>query len=110
MSDYLPEKWLILKFEPLNGDIFYKVLGTWGGSYLSGQSWKINSGITSVEMVDDWYEFTGTSGSIYQCHKDRYGAFSYGMSVLNNMIEKSKDECIITIMDENTNWMELKYE
>ena len=110
MADYIPERWLIVKVEPLGGEAFYRVFGTWGGSYLQGQSWKINSGIKSVKYDDGWYEFLGASGSVYQCHEKSYGSFSYGQSVLNNFIERSKEQASITIMDENTNWLELKYE
>jgi hypothetical protein len=35
----------------------------------------------------------------------------YGGSVLNNMIEKSKEHGIeIEVLPENTNWLELNYE
>lgn len=67
-----PDRWVILKLNN-KGKTFYKVLAGWSGSYLDGQSWRINSGIVSVESNDDHYLFHGHSGSIYKCHKSGYG-------------------------------------
>lgn len=108
--DYLPDRWAIIKLAPVDGSpIHYRVFGTWGGSYLSGQSWKCNSGIESIEEDEKYYYFLGSSGSVYCCRKGNYGFFSYGLSVLHNIIEESKKFTIITEMPEETNWMELDY-
>jgi hypothetical protein len=103
-----PDRWVILKITD-GTDVRYKVFGTWGGSYLYGQSWQMNSGIKSVAEKDDYFYFTGHSGSVYRCYKDSYGYFSYGMSVLSNIIENSKDFATITEMPGDTNWFELDY-
>ena len=54
MSDYAPDKWLVVKIttdkEPL-----YKVFACWYGGYLGSDSWQFNSGIVKVEFVDDYY-------------------------------------------------------
>lgn len=68
MSEYCPDKWVIL--EIINGDErILKVLGGWNGGYLDGDSWRVNSGITSVEDMEDHYLFHGYSGSTYKCFK-----------------------------------------
>lgn len=108
--DYSPDRWAVIKLQPNNGDRHhYRVFGTWGGSYLSGQSWKMNSGIESVEENNGYLYFDGHSGSVYRCYKESYGFFSYGMSVLSNIIEDSKEYVTITVMPEDTNWLELDY-
>ena len=108
--DYAPDRWVVVKLSPTDGKPpHYRVFGTWGGSYLSGQSWKMNSGIMAVREKDGILYFDGHSGSIYRCNKQSYGYFSYGMSVLSNMIEDSKEYLTITVMPEDTNWFELDY-
>jgi hypothetical protein len=76
--NYYPDRWLILKMPEC-----YKVFGVWLGSYIHGQSWKLNSGITKVEEFDDHYLFHGYSGSIYNCSKNGYGSTAYGYSLLD---------------------------
>jgi hypothetical protein len=39
-----PENWVILKITN-NGEIVYKVFGSWVGGYLGSDNWRINSGI-----------------------------------------------------------------
>lgn len=110
--DYSPDRWTVIKITPIAEDVpHYRVFGTWGGSYLHGQSWKMNSGITSVTEDDDYFYFTGSSGSVYRCNKDpgSYGYFSYGMSVLSSIIEESRERLTITEMPGDTNWKELDY-
>lgn len=107
-----PDRWVIVKItkdDDDDDDVVYKVFGTWGGGYLQGQSWKMNSGIKSVVEKDGYLYFTGASGSVYRCYNESYGYFSYGMSVLSNMIESSKDLATITVMPENTDWLTLDY-
>lgn len=104
---YTPDRWLVVKIETEEKPL-YKVFATWGSSYLSGQSWQMNSGIVSVTEDDHFYYFNGVSGSIYKCHKETYGSFSYGASVLSNFMEKLEGKMVT--MPEETNWMELSYE
>ena len=110
MGEY-PNHWLILKITPSDESVItYKVFATWYGSYLSGSSWRLNSGIKSVSIEDDYYIFTGYSGSQYYCHKNGYGNTGYGIMVLQNLIDKSKDSCTIEVLDETTDWMGINYE
>lgn len=72
MSEYVPDRWVMLKIT--NGDkAVYKVMGGWYGGYAGSDSWRINSGVSKVELVNDTYKFYGYSGSVYTCHKARYG-------------------------------------
>lgn len=108
--EYSPGRWKVIKLTNPNKEIHYRVFGTWGGSYLHGQSWRINSGIDRVTEDENNYYFEGYSGSIYICHKKTYGFFGYGLSILSQMMEDSKPLGIIMeIMPEDTNWLELDY-
>lgn len=104
---YTPDRWLVVKIETEEKPI-YKVFATWASSYLSGQSWQMNSGIVSVTEDERFYYFNGVSGSIYKCHKETYGSFSYGASVLSNFMEKLEGKMVT--MPEETNWLELEYD
>jgi hypothetical protein len=111
MSDYTPDRWVVVKITGNEYPTYYKVFACWYGGYAGSDSWKLNSGITSVAFENNVYYFNGSSGSVYECHKDTYGYNMYGGGVLNNMIEKSaKHNVTIEIMPEDTNWLEINYE
>lgn len=63
---YEPEAWVLLDM----GENVFKIFGAWRGSYLTGESWKMNSGIESVEEFEEYYDVLGYSGSIYRCYKN----------------------------------------
>ena len=95
---YKPDSWVVLQ---VPGG--YKVLGGWSGGYLDGDSWRMNSGIVSVKFEGDHYVFYGYTGSKYRCHKDTYGL---KMSTAG-IYEQVKEH--VTLMPEDTNWMEIEY-
>jgi hypothetical protein len=66
---YTPDNWVILKITHPDG-ILYRILAGWSGSYLDGDRWRMNSGITRFEEEENYYVFYGYSGSAYRCHKD----------------------------------------
>lgn len=108
MSDYTPDKWVVVKIGDEN---LHKVFACWYGGYAGSDSWKLNSGITKVTLEGNVYSFEGSSGSVYECHKDSYGTNMYGMSVLSNMIDKAaKNGVTIEILPQDTNWLEINYE
>jgi hypothetical protein len=111
MSDYTPDKWMIVKITNSKNESHYRVFACWYGGYLGSDSWKLNSGITKVTEDEKYYYFEGSSGSTYICNKDTYGASSYGYGVLSNMIEKSVAEGILmAVLPDDVNPMELNYE
>jgi hypothetical protein len=74
MSEYTPDSWVVVKLAESDAqDPVYKVLAGWSGSYLYGDSWKLNSGITKIERDGPIFRFHGTSGSVYVCHELAYG-------------------------------------
>jgi len=111
MSEYRPDKWLVVKITGPDDPPIHKVFGSWYGGYLGTDSWKLNSGITKVTLEKSWYLFEGSSGSVYSCNRDSYGASGYGYTVLNDMIERVKDKGIsFEILPAETNWLEIHYE
>jgi hypothetical protein len=111
MSDYTPDRWMVLRIHAPD-QIIYKVFASWsGGGLMGSDSWKINSGIVRATLVEDHWEFDGSSGSVYSCHKDRYGTNGYGQAVLNNLLTQAKEQDIrIDVLDRETNWATLNYD
>lgn len=110
MNEYNPDKWVMLKIcSP--GSRVYKILAGWGGSYLYGQSWKLNSGVTKVEEDGDYYLFSGYSGSVYRCHKRAYGMTGYTAQIYNGFLEdvKGVENVSLDLMPEEMNFMEIDY-
>ena len=103
MSDYRPDKWVII--EILNGgdDPLYKVFGSWLGGYLGSDSWRSSSGITKIDTPDEdgWMQIHNLSGSIYWCYKDSYGTSFYAQGVLDNMIANKPEYVRIRIIDKD---------
>jgi hypothetical protein len=69
----------------------------------------MNSGITAIRDCGDHYEFDGSSGSVYSCHKNCYGTSAYGLSVLENLVENSKESVMIEALTADTDFMNLEY-
>jgi hypothetical protein len=110
MSDYTPDRWVVIKITA-HDTVIHKVFACWYGGYAGSDSWQINSGIVKVTEKENHYDFEGYSGSVYSCHKNSYGTNAYGGSVLNNFIEKTTENGnTIEILPENTNFLEIKYE
>ena len=112
MSDYTPDKWVMLKFTHKGQDV-YKILASFYGGYLDGDSWKLNSGVTKVEEDDNYYYFHGYSGSVYACHKEAYGMSMYAMSIYNKFLKQvgeSEDTKMELLYEDDTNFMEIKYD
>lgn len=109
MSQYAPDKWLVIKLNYETGS-HYRVFGSWYGGWAGSDSWRMNSGITSVTQDDQAYYFKGTSGSVYTCHKNCYGASGYGTRVLEDMIDQQhKLGTDIDILADSTDFLNLEY-
>lgn len=111
MTEYVPDKWQIVKIYGENIPTTYKVFACWYGGYLGRDSWKMNSGIKKAEEFGNYWEFTGFSGSVYKCNKKLYGANMYGHGVLQGFIEQAKEKNVtIEKLSQDTDWTKLKYE
>ena len=109
--DYNPDAWMIVKITSPEDELHYRVFGVWRGSYLSGDSWKLNSGITKVEQNDKVYYFHGESGSIYKCDKKYWGTSGYGDQILSSFKEQlEKEGGALEIVPESTDPITIKYQ
>lgn len=110
MREYTPDSWVMLQIKS-NGQTVYKVLAGWGGSYLYGASWKLNSGVTKIEEDGQCYLFHGSSGSVYRCHKNCYGLSGYTAGILANFRNEveGSDGVSLDMLPEETNFMEIEY-
>ena len=84
--DYAPDGWILIQ---ITGDEpHYRVFGAWRGGFSDGDAWRVNSGITKMERVGNYYYFYGHSGSVYCCHEEGYGSLgAYNYGVLTKMEE-----------------------
>ena len=111
MSEYRPDKWVVVKITGKDTPPVHKVFACWYGGWAGADSWKLNSGITKATLKGFAYYFEGSSGSVYECQLNCYGTNMYGQGVLNNLIDKvEKAGGKIEILPEETNWLEINYE
>ena len=101
MNEYTPDNWVVLKMNH-EGETFYKVLAGWSGGYLSGDSWRMNSGISEVTEDGDYLLFHGYSGSVYRCYKGGYRLRMNNAGIYNQLKERFGDA--VELMPEDTNW------
>ena len=102
MSEYRPDNWVVIKMMQPGQDTFYKVLGGWSGGYLDGDSWRLNSGIAKVVYREEYVDFYGESGSVYQCHLSQYRLRMSNAGIWNQLKEKFGDA--VELMPEDTDW------
>jgi hypothetical protein len=103
MSDYHPDKWVLVEINSIEHGKITKVLASWFGGYLGSDSWKLSSGVDKITETDDGYEFHNTSGSIYACYKESYGMSSYTAMVYSTLVDRinALEDGSIQILDEN---------
>ena len=94
MSEYTPDKWVVIEID-YGEEKIQKILSSWYGGWAGSDSWRISSGITEVEELEDSYIIKNESGSVYTCYKVRYGMSSYAMGVL----EDFKKQAVITMVE-----------
>lgn len=101
--DYAPDGWQLVRIT--GTDPHYRVFGSWRGGYVSGDSWRLNSGIKSHKKFGQYYFFYGHSGSIYRCHEEGYGRLgSYNAGVLGDLANDTT-QLINNMPDiENIDW------
>ena len=111
MSKYIPDRWVAVKISRADAHPpIYKIFACWYGGWAGSDSWKLNSGITKATLEGYVYSFEGSSGSVYECHKDIYGTNMYGGGVLDGFITRAKEAGItMEILPKDTNFLELEY-
>lgn len=86
---YHPEAYRWLSIKQPDDSIVVKVFASWTGSYLHGDSWKLNSGCLRIEDNEDELIVHGYSGSIYILNKNDEGMLtSFTASVLDDFLTR----------------------
>jgi hypothetical protein len=94
MSEYTPDKWVVIEID-YGEDKIQKILSSWYGGWAGADSWRLSSGITEVEELQDLYIIKNHSGSVYTCYRRRYGMSSYTAGIL----EDFKKQAPVTIVE-----------
>lgn len=102
---YTPDNWVVVHVK--GSDPHYRVLAGWSGGYATGDSWRLNSGVTSVGEDDDTYYFYGTTKSIYACRKGSYGLRMNNAHVWAQLKDLHGDE--VDLMPEDTDWLNVDW-
>ena len=94
MGEFTPDKWVVIEIAMDNTKV-QRILSSWYGGWAGSDSWRLSSGITGVEELEDSYIIKNESGSVYTCYKVRYGMSSYAMGIL----EDFKKQAVITMVE-----------
>lgn len=100
MSEYNPDKWVVVELKTPK-ETLYKVLASWYGGYAGNDSWKLSSGIKDVKTIENGYAFHNYSGSVYNCHKDGYGMNMYTAGIFSSLEKQQTDKIKIRVIDED---------
>lgn len=103
---YTPDNWVVIKLDD-GADPHYRVLAGWSGGYTTGDSWRINSGITKVNESDEYYDFSGSSGSTYRCSKHSYMLRMNTAGIWNQLQKLHGDK--VKLMPEDTDWTSIDW-
>lgn len=90
MSNYSPDRWQVVKLT-YDGEPIYKILGSWYGGYAGSDSWRMSSGVESIKELDECYEVTNSSGSVYVCYKSSVGMSGYTAGVYSNFEKQAAE-------------------
>lgn len=80
-------------------ETYFKVFGSRSGGYLDGDSWRLNSGVSSgvsaVQKDENYYYFRGNSGSLYKVPKWGGRISSYCYAVLQQMLDACPETSLV---------------
>lgn len=105
MTEYNPDNWVIIKFK--GDDPHYRVLAGWSGGYTTGDSWRMNSGITKAEFDGDYWYFDGSSGSRYKCYLDSYYLRMNNAHIWSQLQKLHGD--LVELMPDGTDWLAMDW-
>ena len=105
MNEYRPDNWVVIKIT--GDDPHYRILAGWSGGYATGDSWRINSGITAVDDVENAFMFKGSTGSVYTCGKESYCLRMNNAHIWAQLQELHGDK--VELMPEDTDWLNVDW-
>jgi hypothetical protein len=90
MSEYRPDRWVVVEFDSPKHGIYRKVLASWYGGFAGSDTWKLSSGVTNVEDKGNYWLVHNESGSKYYCHKEAEGLSSLSYSIYCELESQSE--------------------
>jgi hypothetical protein len=101
MSNYTPDLWEILELKFNDSEeITRKIMASWYGGYLDGDSWRLSSGITEIIDKETYYEIHNESGSVYHCNKNSRGMSGYTTGVFDRLITEIENRGSVKIVND----------
>lgn len=88
-NEYTPDHWVLVQLESPKYKTT-KILSGWYGGYLNADTWRLSSGVSSIEDHDTHYIIRNESGSVYTCRKSSEGFTGLSGSIYNGWLEQSK--------------------
>jgi hypothetical protein len=88
-NEYTPDNWILVRIESPKYKIT-KILSGWYGGYLDPDTWRLSSGVTSIEDHGTYYIIHNESGSVYNCRKSSEGFTNLSHTIYNGWLEQSK--------------------
>lgn len=86
--NYTPDTYQFLRLSSdQDTDVILKLFAAWSGGYLTGDSWKLNSGVVKIVKEDNVFHVHGYSGSVYTITAEQGTMTSYGSTILNKILE-----------------------
>lgn len=86
--NYTPDTYQFIKLSSdKDTDVIVKLFAVWVGGYLTGDSWKLNSGVTKIAKDDDVFHVHGYSGSVYTISAVQAPMTSYGIGILDKILD-----------------------
>jgi len=103
-GSYTPDYWVVVKVFREDGSPYYRLVCSWSGGYLDGDSWQINSGIVEMEDVGEHYIVHGKSGSRYQVYKDSYGLRDSMMPIVDTLCDYFRAYSDELVLEDREDW------
>jgi len=98
MTEYCPDAYQFLRISSTKDNtVVYKLFAVWVGGYAGSDSWRINSGVTSIYKEGESVRVGGHSGSCYVINTSTHMT-GYGQSVINRIIKRASEEGIVVEM------------
>ena len=89
-----PDSWVILEVNH-EGEQFQKVLAGWSGGYLDGDSWRLSSPISSIDIYADKLVVYTESGSYYNLYKGAKGLRMSIAGIYQELKDKFGDSVVM---------------
>lgn len=102
MSEYIPDRWVILKFTSKKHGEIRKVFSGWYGGFAGSDDWRLSSGITNIEEKLELYLIHNESGSTYLCYKNNHGMSGYMSSIFASWKKQENEDTKIEIESNET--------